>query len=56
MIRHVDGTAKVIEREGHREPMPAALLAKVTELATRVRADIGWAIDDADQIWLITRS
>jgi hypothetical protein len=54
MIRHVDGTTKVIELDGHREPMPPALLTKITELATKVGSDIGWAIDDLDQVWLIS--
>jgi hypothetical protein len=53
MIRHVDGTAKVIELEGHREPMPAALLTKINELAMKVGTDIGWAVDDLDQVWLL---
>src|SRR5215471_14555018 len=46
MIRHVDGTAKIVERQGSREPMPAEYLAKVAELATRAGSDITWAIDD----------
>jgi hypothetical protein len=54
MIRHVDGTAKVIEREGHREPMPDGLLVKITELATKVGTDIGWAVDDSESIWLLS--
>ena len=54
MIRHVDGTAKVIEREGPREPMSAELLAKITDLATKVGTDVGWAVDDLDQVWLIS--
>jgi hypothetical protein len=53
MIRHVDGTAKVIERGGPREPMPAALLEKITDLATKVGEDIGWAVDDLDQVWFL---
>jgi hypothetical protein len=54
MIRHVDGTAKVIEREGPREPMPAGLLTKITDLAAKVGTDIGWAIDDLERIWLLS--
>jgi hypothetical protein len=54
MIRHVDGTAKVIELEGHREPMPSALLTKITELATKVGTDIGWAVDDLEKVWLLS--
>jgi hypothetical protein len=54
MIRRVDGTAKVIELDGPRDPMPAELLAKITQLATRVGTDIGWAIDDLDNVWLIS--
>lgn len=53
MIRYVDGTAKIIEREGTREPIPAKLLEKITELATRIGSDIGWAIDDLEKIWLL---
>jgi hypothetical protein len=56
MIRHVDGTAKVVAREGQREPMPAELLAKIAELAVRVGKDIGWAIDDLERVWLTTVS
>src|SRR5215468_4869971 len=54
MIRHVDGSSKVVEREGERLPMPPEHLAKIAELASRVRSDIGWAIDDLDKIWLIS--
>ena len=56
MIRHVDGSAKVVTREGQREPMPAELLAKIAELAVRVGKDIGWAIDDLERVWLTTVS
>jgi hypothetical protein len=55
MIRHVDGTAKVIEFEGHRQPMPDALLANIRELATKVGSDIGWAIDDSEKVWLLAK-
>jgi hypothetical protein len=54
MIRHVDGSTKVVEREGERTPIPAELLAKVAELAVRPNADIGWAIDDLDKVWLVS--
>jgi len=53
MIRHVDGSAKVVQREGERAPMPAEHLAGIAELATRIGGDIGWAIDDLDKLWLI---
>lgn len=54
MIRHVDGSTKVVEREGERTPIPAELLAKVAELAVGAKADIGWAIDDLDKVWLVS--
>ena len=53
MIRHVDGTAKVVEREGDRTPIPAEYLAKVAELAVRAGGNIGWAIDDLERVRLI---
>lgn len=53
MIRHVDGTARVVEREGERAIMPAENLAKVTELAVLADSDISWAIDDLDKVWLL---
>jgi len=53
MIRHVDGTPKVVERDGGREPIPAELLAKIRELAGRASSNIGWAIDDLEKIWLL---
>jgi hypothetical protein len=53
MIRHVDGTPKVVEREGERTPMPAELLAAIASLATRTDTDIRWAIDDRDVVWLL---
>src|SRR5262249_5875087 len=46
MIRHVDGTAKVVERQGQRTPMPDEHLARIAELATLADSDVGWAIDD----------
>ena len=54
MIRHVDGTARIVEREGPREPMPGELLAKINDLAVLVKSDIGWAIDDLDKVWLLS--
>ena len=56
MIRHVDGSAKVVEREGERTAMPAEHLAKIAELAVRAGSDIGWAVDDLDKVWLISVS
>src|SRR2546421_14870 len=40
MIRHVDGSAKVVEREGEREPMTADQLKSVADLAVRLGRDI----------------
>ncbi len=54
MIRHVDGSARVVEREAKRTPMPPAHLANIAELASRAGVDIGWAIDDLDRVWLIS--
>jgi len=54
MIRHVDGTARIVERQGPREPMPGELLAKINDLAVRVKSDIGWTIDDLDKVWLLS--
>ena len=54
MIRHVDGSARVVEREGERMPMSADQLKSVAELAMKAKADIGWAIDDLDRPWLIS--
>ena len=56
MIRHVDGASKVVTREGEREPLPAESLAKIVDLATRVKGDIGWAIDDSGKVWLLSIS
>ncbi len=53
MIRHVDGSAKVVERKGERTPVPAEHLAKIADLAVRVGKDIGWAVDDLDNVWLL---
>jgi len=54
MIRHVDGAAKVIEREGERVSISNEDLARITELAAQADHDIGWAIDDLDKIWLVS--
>jgi hypothetical protein len=54
MIRHVDGTAKTVEREGERSPIPEPLLAKIAELASRVGGNIGWAVDDLECVWLLS--
>ena len=54
MIRHVDGSAKVVEREGERTPMPSEYLAKIAELAVWAGKDIGWAVDDMEKVWLIS--
>lgn len=54
MIRHVDGTAKIVQREGERAPIPPDHLKSIVELAVRAASDIGWAIDDNDRLWLIS--
>jgi hypothetical protein len=54
MIRHVDGSTKIVEREGARTPMPAEYLAKIADLAARAESEIGWAIDDAEKLWLLS--
>ena len=54
MIRHVDGSAKVVEREGERAPLTADQLKSVADLAVRLGRDIGWAIDDNERVWLIS--
>jgi hypothetical protein len=54
MIRHVDGSSRVVEREGERSPMPPEYLAAISELASKVGADISWAIDDLEKTWLIS--
>ena len=54
MIRHVDGTARVVEREGEREPLSAEHLAEVADLAVRAGSVIGWAIDDREKVWLVS--
>jgi hypothetical protein len=54
MIRHVDGSTRVVAREGERAPMPPKHLAKIVELAVRVGGNVVWAIDDLDKAWLIS--
>jgi len=54
LIRYVDGTTRVVEREMGRTPMSAEHLKQVADLALRAKTDIGWAIDDADRVWLIS--
>ena len=56
MIRHVDGSAKVVERAGERTSIPAERFAEVAELAVRVGGDIGWAVDDGERLWLLSVS
>jgi hypothetical protein len=54
MIRYVDGSAKIVERQGERTGMSADQLKSVADLAGRTQGDMGWAIDDADRVWLIS--
>jgi hypothetical protein len=54
MIRHVDGSSRVVEREGERSPMTPEHLAAIAELASKVGTDISWAIDDREKTWLIS--
>ncbi len=54
MIRYVDGTSRVVEREGERAPMPTGQLKQIGDLAARAGKDIGWAIDDKERVWLIS--
>ena len=54
MIRHVDGTAKVVEREGERTPIPDEQLKKISDIAVRLGKDFGWTIDDNGRVWLIS--
>src|SRR5690349_12208674 len=49
MVRHVDGSARIVERTSPRTPIPAELLAKVAKLGP----DVGWAIDDLEKVWLL---
>src|SRR5213594_3347972 len=48
LIRYVDGSPRVVEREKGRTPMSTDHLKLVADLAARAKSDIGWAIDDAD--------
>ena len=54
MIRYVDGSTRTVEREGERTVMTAEQLKSIAELAQRAGTDIGWALDDADRVWLIS--
>ncbi len=54
MIRHVDGSAKVVEREGERTPMPGEHLAKIAGLSGQTGSDIGFAIDYLEKSWLLS--
>ncbi len=54
MIRHVDGSARIVERQGERTPMSADQSKSVADLAVRAGEDIGWVIDDQDRVWLIS--
>lgn len=53
MIRHVDGSAKVVAGEGERVPMPHEYISKIVALALKADTDVGWAIDDLEKIWLL---
>jgi hypothetical protein len=53
MIRYVDGTTRVVEREGERRPIPDAHLVEIAKLASLAGTDIAWAIDDRDRVWLV---
>jgi hypothetical protein len=53
MIRHVDGSAKVVAGERERSSLPEEYLAGIAALAAQAGADIGWGIDDLDKIWLL---
>jgi hypothetical protein len=54
MIRHVDGSSRVVAREGERSAMASEQLAAITELASKAGTDISWAIDDLEKVWLIS--
>jgi hypothetical protein len=54
MIRYVDGSTRTVEREGERTVMTAEQLKMVADLAEKAATDIGWAMDDADRVWLIS--
>src|SRR5262249_48411604 len=53
MIRHVDGSAKVIQREGEREPIATEYLKRIVEVEIRVGRDVGWSMDDNERLGLI---
>jgi len=36
--------------------MPEQHLAKIMELAIRAGSDIGWAVDDQERVWLLSRT
>ena len=52
MIRYVDGSSRVVQREGDRTPLPDEHLAAIAKLASQAGTDIGWAMDDLDRLWL----
>ena len=54
MIRYVDGTTRTVERSGERTPMTLEQLQSIARLAEGAQADITWAIDDCDVLWLIS--
>jgi len=53
MIRHVDGTPKVVDREAERTPLSDELLAGIAALVVRTGSDVRWAIDDREKLWLV---
>jgi hypothetical protein len=53
MIRRVDGSTKIVRRDGTRTPITEDHLKNVVDLATRAGMDIGWAIDDNNRLWLL---
>ena len=53
MLRYVDGTTRTIERDGERSPLTDDQLKKIAELAIKAEADISWALDDQDRVWLL---
>ena len=54
MLRYVDGTPRTVEREGERALLDEDQLKSVADLAVRAKADITWALDDQNRIWLIS--
>ena len=54
MIRYVDGTTRTVERTGERTPMTLEQLQSIARLADSAQANITWAIDDRDVVWLIS--